>query len=115
MTTDEPSAPAGFTSENRQRKAPTIELTATEVQSAANHTTELDLAPAKLSFLKMGQPVDKGAKARPPRKLGPPPKVRGTGIMAPRSGSRQLRARRPVPVFPCCFWSPTPSAPRQWT
>ena len=30
MTTDEPPAPAGFASEKRQRKAPTIELTATE-------------------------------------------------------------------------------------
>jgi len=40
MTTDEPSAPAEFPSEKRQRKAPTIELTATEVQGAAEHRTE---------------------------------------------------------------------------
>jgi hypothetical protein len=40
MTTDEPSAPAGFPPEKRQRKAPTIELTATEVQGAANRTAE---------------------------------------------------------------------------
>jgi hypothetical protein len=39
MTTDEPPAAQGFAPEKRERKAPTIDLTATEVPDAAEPTT----------------------------------------------------------------------------
>ena len=65
MTTDEPSAPAGFTSENRQRKAPTIELTATEVQSAANHTTEAGSSAGETQLSEDGPTSGQGGESAP--------------------------------------------------
>src|SRR5438105_1080846 len=44
MTTDEPPASAGLPPEPRQRKAPTIDLTATEIRGSPGQVIEADTA-----------------------------------------------------------------------
>jgi hypothetical protein len=65
MTTDQPSAPAGFPSEKRQRKAPTIELTATEVQGAAEHTPEAGASGGETQPSEEGPTSGQGDESAP--------------------------------------------------